>query len=382
MSAEVLASVAEFDSFRPKILVETEAARDALEILGNDPADHKVRLRLFKLLPTKNGFTTSFIPISSMAMLHMLKSMGLENLAGDGRSMDATLLWRKYFNLNLVETKKRRFGGSIVTDGTGVSVLMAKPAAAATCHCGEPLCAEMRTILRERAIARVVGVDPGFRDVVTVAAADGSEPVSYSSRKYYEDAKIFLSQRRTDAWNQGTVELVDSIPTVCTSDLTRMRLHVTAYLANIRELLRHRFDKGPDEEIIAATMTELERLFPNEVRADQSMAKIRKYKIIKTPLSVYESRSGREPCRPSQRTPISNFYLAGDFTKQKYLASMEGAIFSGKLAAEAVVEDATMGRTAAARAAAGTGTGSSPELVAASAMLALAAVGMGAAAML
>ena len=30
----------------------------------------------------------------------------------------------------------------------------------------------------------------------------------------------------------------------------------------------------PDEEIIQATMKELERLFPNEIRADQSMAKV------------------------------------------------------------------------------------------------------------
>ncbi len=44
-------------------------------------------------------------------------------------------------------------------------------------------------------------------------------------------------------------------------------------------------------------------------------------------------------CRPTQRTPIKNFYLAGDYTKQRYLASMEGAVFSGKLAAEALVDD-------------------------------------------
>ena len=31
----------------------------------------------------------------------------------------------------------------------------------------------------------------------------------------------------------------------------------------------------PDEEIVHATMIELERLFPNEVRADGSMAKVR-----------------------------------------------------------------------------------------------------------
>ncbi|WIA30158.1 hypothetical protein OEZ86_000250 [Tetradesmus obliquus] len=98
----------------------------------------------------------------------------------------------------------------------------------------------------------------------------------------------------------------------------------------------------PDEEIIAATMTELERLFPTEIAADQSKAKILKYKVVKTPLSVYKATAGREEYRPTQRSPISNFYLAGDYTKQKYLASMEGAIFSGKLAAEALVEDVNM----------------------------------------
>ncbi|KXZ55966.1 hypothetical protein GPECTOR_2g1518 [Gonium pectorale] len=127
-----------------------------------------------------------------------------------------------------------------------------------------------------------------------------------------------------------------------------------------------------DQDIIDATMTELERLFPTEIRADQSLAKIRKYKVIKTPLSVYESRAGREAFRPSQRSPISNFYLAGDFTKQKYLASMEGAIFSGKLAAEAIVDDLA-GRPASSNL--GRSAASSPELVAASALLAVAALG-------
>ena len=41
-----------------------------------------------------------------------------------------------------------------------------------------------------------------------------------------------------------------------------------------------------DEDIIAATMGELERLFPTEVAADGSKAAIRKYKVIKTPRSV------------------------------------------------------------------------------------------------
>ncbi|GIL47714.1 hypothetical protein Vafri_4473 [Volvox africanus] len=131
-----------------------------------------------------------------------------------------------------------------------------------------------------------------------------------------------------------------------------------------------------DEDIIAATMKELERLFPTEIRADQSLAKIRKSKVVKTPLSVYESRSGREAFRPSQRSPIRNFYMAGDFTKQKYLASMEGAIFSGKLAAEKIVDDFNMKGKGAPFSAS---SSRSPELVAASGLLAMAALGAGAA---
>lgn len=102
----------------------------------------------------------------------------------------------------------------------------------------------------------------------------------------------------------------------------------------------------PDEDIIAATMTELQRLFPDEIAADGSRAKILKYKVVKTPRSVYEATAGREDFRPSQRSPIRNFYLTGDYTKQKYLASMEGAIFSGKLTTEAIVEDWNMRRGA------------------------------------
>jgi 15-cis-phytoene desaturase len=114
-----------------------------------------------------------------------------------------------------------------------------------------------------------------------------------------------------------------------------------------------------DTEIIDATMLELERLFPTEVRsilncyccrnltvvsscsltvpstpvnfqmlqvaADGSKAKLIKYAVVKTPRSVYAAIPGRNKYRPSQETPIPNFTLAGDWTSQKFLGSMEGA---------------------------------------------------------
>ena len=90
-----------------------------------------------------------------------------------------------------------------------------------------------------------------------------------------------------------------------------------------------------DEEIIAATMAELEKLFPTHFGIENP-AKLLKSHIVKTPRSVYTAIPGRQQCRPTQTTPIANFYLTGDYTMQRYLASMEGAVLSGKLTAQAI----------------------------------------------
>ncbi len=94
-----------------------------------------------------------------------------------------------------------------------------------------------------------------------------------------------------------------------------------------------------DEEIIAATMEELKQLFPDDFTGD-NQAKLLKYHVVKTPRSVYKSIPGRQEFRPSQDTPIKNFFLTGDYTMQRYLASMEGAVLSGKLTAQAVAKAA------------------------------------------
>ncbi|MBL1209767.1 15-cis-phytoene desaturase [Geminocystis sp. GBBB08] len=93
-----------------------------------------------------------------------------------------------------------------------------------------------------------------------------------------------------------------------------------------------------DEEIIEATMVELKQLFPQHFNGDNP-AKVLKSHVVKTPRSVYKATPGRQAYRPSQKTPISNFYLAGDFTMQEYLGSMEGAVLSGKRTAEVVTKD-------------------------------------------
>jgi 15-cis-phytoene desaturase len=93
-----------------------------------------------------------------------------------------------------------------------------------------------------------------------------------------------------------------------------------------------------DEAIVAATMAELEKLFPQHFSGNHR-AQLLKSHVVKTPRSVYKATPGRQACRPEQKTPIRNFYLAGDYTMQKYLGSMEGAVLSGKLAASAIAQD-------------------------------------------
>jgi 15-cis-phytoene desaturase len=115
-----------------------------------------------------------------------------------------------------------------------------------------------------------------------------------------------------------------------------------------------------DDEIVAATLEELKRLFPQHFTGDNP-ATLRKAIVVKTPLSVYKTVPGCQALRPDQTSPIANFFLAGDYTMQRYLASMEGAVLSGRLCAEAigaaqtsgVIEAAEVGPSTPASAAAG-----------------------------
>jgi len=97
-----------------------------------------------------------------------------------------------------------------------------------------------------------------------------------------------------------------------------------------------------DDEIIQATLKELERLFPTEIGSSNGSgaAKVIKSTVVRVPRSVYAATPGRNKFRPSQESPIENFVMAGDFATQKFLGSMEGAVLSGKLAAEVICDRA------------------------------------------
>jgi 15-cis-phytoene desaturase len=76
---------------------------------------------------------------------------------------------------------------------------------------------------------------------------------------------------------------------------------------------------------------------------------VTKSTVVRVPRSVYAATPGRGKFRPSQESPIENFVMAGDFAIQKYLGSMEGAVLSGKLAAEVICDKAAKRETGGVR---------------------------------
>lgn len=101
-----------------------------------------------------------------------------------------------------------------------------------------------------------------------------------------------------------------------------------------------------DEDILSATLTELEKLFPEHL---PEPAKVLKSHVVKTPRSIYTAIPGREAFRPAQTSPIANFFLAGSYTAQPFFGSMEGAVLSGKLTAQAI-DSSTAARAASSSA--------------------------------
>jgi 9,9'-di-cis-zeta-carotene desaturase len=87
-----------------------------------------------------------------------------------------------------------------------------------------------------------------------------------------------------------------------------------------------------DAELVETCRAALVRLWPQAAgRA------VRKATVVRIPNSIYRESPGSDRWRPTQATPVPNLFLAGDYTRQDYMASMEGAVRSGQRAAQAVL---------------------------------------------
>ncbi len=87
----------------------------------------------------------------------------------------------------------------------------------------------------------------------------------------------------------------------------------------------------PRADVIALALRELAEFFPMV-----SSAKLEKAHVVKEIRATFSAAPGLELRRPLSRTAIPNLFLAGDWTRSGWPATMEGAVRSGYLAAEAI----------------------------------------------
>jgi zeta-carotene desaturase len=84
-------------------------------------------------------------------------------------------------------------------------------------------------------------------------------------------------------------------------------------------------------DIVALAVRELGEFLP---RARE--ARLEKSHVIKEVRATFSAAPGTEALRPPSQTSRANLFLAGDWTRSGWPATMEGAVRSGYLAAEAV----------------------------------------------
>ncbi len=86
------------------------------------------------------------------------------------------------------------------------------------------------------------------------------------------------------------------------------------------------------QEIIDLCLRELEMILPAARDAE-----LLKATVIKEANATFSPAPGCDRWRPPQKSPIAKLFLAGDWTVTGWPATMEGAVRSGYLAAEAVL---------------------------------------------
>lgn len=94
------------------------------------------------------------------------------------------------------------------------------------------------------------------------------------------------------------------------------------------------FIKQSNEAIAQHVLKQVHELFPSSRELNMTW-----YSVVKLAKSLYREAPGMDPYRPNQKTPVNNFFLAGSYTQQDYIDSMEGATISGRRAAKVILEN-------------------------------------------
>ena len=228
----------------------------------------------------------------------------------------------------------------------GMTEVMAAPVAAAIVRNG---CEVQTGVPAERLLVengRVIGVQAGGERIFAsqVVVATSLESAQHLVREAFGNHPWFQPMLRLPSMPSVTIQIELDGPSMVVDHTT---FGPRTVLASFAEQSRTTFRGLPGRiSIILTPPEDFLPMDPDQILeitlrdCDRLGLRVRnhvtRYRVVKLPADFYSLSPGTDALRPPQQTPVPGLTLAGDYTRQQYLATMEGAVVSGRLAAQIV----------------------------------------------
>ena len=183
-------------------------------------------IRTFSLLPHKHGFTLNHITIDNAGLENTLKYIAMKLKKDEEGEVESCLdvnklnfkdnsaqYWRELFNIKRYETKNKKFGFTIRTDGKSVVLQMTKPKQP------ERAVSDYRDLHYDT----FVGIDPGVRALIT-SYDTNNECFQVSTKGYRHHSKMIHAEKKRVGWYEKWDHYDEwkLIPTIKTSKTSVM----------------------------------------------------------------------------------------------------------------------------------------------------------------
>jgi transposase len=202
-------------------------------------------IRTFNLLPHKHGFTQSHITICNAGLENTLKYIANElkranNDSNSGLDVkkfeeNSNEYWKELFNITKYETKNKKFGYTILTDGKSVVLQMRKPT--------QPEI--IATEYTEQQYDNFLGIDPGIRSLIT-SYDTNDKVIQVSTREYRHKSKMIYACKKRENWYKRWehYEAWKHIPTIKTSKTSVMKEYFKYVFPRMQTFTEFHIEKG------------------------------------------------------------------------------------------------------------------------------------------
>ena len=202
-------------------------------------------IRTFTLLPHKHGFTQSHITICNAGLENTLKYIANElkranNDSNSGLDVkkfeeNSDEYWKELFNITKYETKNKKFGYTILTDGKSVVLQMRKPT--------QPEI--IATEYTEQQYDNFLGIDPGIRSLIT-SYDTNNKVIQVSTREYRHKSKMIYACKKREKWYKKWEHYEEwkLIPTIKTSKTIVMKEYFKYVFPRMQTFTEFHMEKG------------------------------------------------------------------------------------------------------------------------------------------